>query len=226
MVKARQTTRRTASQDRGRKTQSQIIEGASAVFEEQEYSAASLEDIKEASGVSQGSMYFHFKRKEQIALAIIQEQHNRIYAGVDPAIADHADPLIRLMAISKMICEQLRTDSVVRAGINLALGQGSLREASARSYATWVDGVGQLLGKLDRDGMLNSDIPVDRLSASLVSHFTGGNLMSQAMTQRADMTDYISTMWRVFINAAIAEAHRERYKAELDSMFGGFAQAE
>lgn len=87
MVKARQTTRRTASQDRGRKTQSQIIEGASAVFEEQEYSAASLEDIKEASGVSQGSMYFHFKSKEQIALAIIQEQHNRIYAGVDPAIA-------------------------------------------------------------------------------------------------------------------------------------------
>lgn len=105
-----------------------------------------------------------FKSKEQIALAIIQEQHDRIYAGVDQAIADHADPLIRLMAISRMICEQLRTDSVVRAGISLALGQGALREASARSYSIWVKGVAQLLGKLDREGLLNSDIPIEWLS--------------------------------------------------------------
>ncbi|MFT4218078.1 MAG: ScbR family autoregulator-binding transcription factor [Micropruina sp.] len=212
-------TRRTPAQDRGRRTQQLIIAGASKVFEFKGYAAATLGEIADSSGISQGSMYFHFKTKEQIALAVIQEQHDRMYTKVEEAMADKADPLVQLIYASRAIAQLLIDDVVVRAGINLALGQGAVREASARSYAAWTSGVSHLFQEARATGILDTQLPLENLAQSLVAHFTGIQLMSQATTERRDLVARLGDMWQIFIDANVLHERRIPYHMAIRRTF-------
>lgn len=212
--------RREPSQERGQRTQRAIIEGAARVFENKGYSDATLSDITRASGISQGSLYFHFKTKEQIALGVIQEQHDRMYAEIEEARNEASDPLVQLFRASHVICIHLQDDAVTRAGINLALGQGALREASARSYGEWTRGVGYLLDRAIRTGILDGDLKPERLARSLVAYFTGSQLMSQATCDRGDLFESVADMWRVFIKAnAVGQIRRADYFGLIGKLF-------
>jgi len=52
----------------------QIIEGARAVFLEQGFDAASMNDIARAAGVSKGTLYVYFKHKEELFEAIVEDE--------------------------------------------------------------------------------------------------------------------------------------------------------
>jgi len=55
------------------KRQSQIIQAALACFSEFGFSQTTMEDIRRRSGASNGSIYHHFKSKEQLAAAVYVE---------------------------------------------------------------------------------------------------------------------------------------------------------
>ena len=52
----------------------QIIDGARAIFLEQGFDAASMNDIARAAGVSKGTLYVYFQNKEQLFQAICSEE--------------------------------------------------------------------------------------------------------------------------------------------------------
>lgn len=62
-------------QERAKATKVSIVEGAAAVFEEIGYGNTSLSSVAERAGVTKGALYFHFKSKEDLALAVIESQH-------------------------------------------------------------------------------------------------------------------------------------------------------
>ena len=67
-----------AQQERARVTRATVIEGAARTFERLGYGNASLTDIAETAAVTKGALYFHFKSKEELAKAVIDEQHARV----------------------------------------------------------------------------------------------------------------------------------------------------
>lgn len=211
--------RRTPSQERGRRTQEAVIIGASEVFERGSYEGATTDQIAEASQVSQGAIYFHFKSKERIALAVIQEQHDRMYALVDKALADETDPLLQLIRASRAISQLLKDDIVVRAGTNLALGPGALRAASAASYEIWITGVTSLLQRAKEAGTLTTSQPVERLGVTLIGTFTGVQLMAQTVTDRTDLLGRVADMWQVFIDGCVEEGKKAIYHRAVEALF-------
>jgi TetR/AcrR family transcriptional regulator, fatty acid metabolism regulator protein len=74
-----------APEDRRR----QLLEAAIWVFARKGYRRAGISDIIARAGVARGTFYLHFKSKEQVFLAIVEDFHGRItraLAGtVDPA---------------------------------------------------------------------------------------------------------------------------------------------
>jgi AcrR family transcriptional regulator len=52
----------------------QIVEGARQVFLARGFDAASMGDIAKAAGVSKGTLYVYFKDKEQLFVAIVQQE--------------------------------------------------------------------------------------------------------------------------------------------------------
>ncbi len=55
----------------------QLISAAIEVFNRKGYSDATTEDIARGAGVTKGSIYFHFKSKEDIFLAVVKETAGR-----------------------------------------------------------------------------------------------------------------------------------------------------
>ncbi|GAK09174.1 TetR/AcrR family transcriptional regulator [Geomicrobium sp. JCM 19038] len=57
----------------GEQTKKRIVEKAKVIFERKGYAATSMEDIREYSQISKGSIYYHFKSKEELFLYTVEK---------------------------------------------------------------------------------------------------------------------------------------------------------
>lgn len=56
-------------------TREKLLNAAALCFAEKGYSACSVSDVAKQAGVAQGTMYVHFKNKEDLFKAMIEEEH-------------------------------------------------------------------------------------------------------------------------------------------------------
>lgn len=192
-------SRRVASQDRGRKTQLRVLEGAAVVFSEAGYGAASLRQISNASGVSLGAINFHFGSKEQIALAVIQEQHRRAISLSQRTVGLHDSTIERLIRLSRAAAEQLMTDRVVQAGVELSMQVGDFVDPTARSYDGWSR---ELCAQMQRgldSGELESELDATRLAETCLACFTGVQLLSRVRADRRDLLPHLRDLWSLIL---------------------------
>lgn len=56
------------------RTRQQILRGARDLFIRRGYNAASMEDIRKHANVSKGSIYYHFKSKQQLLMEIFEQK--------------------------------------------------------------------------------------------------------------------------------------------------------
>lgn len=56
------------------RTRRQILQGARDLFIRRGYNATSMEDIRKHTGVSKGSIYYHFKSKQQLLMEIFEQR--------------------------------------------------------------------------------------------------------------------------------------------------------
>ena len=91
------------------RTKEDIFEAAIKVFSCNGYDRATMEDIASNAGVSKGTLYYHFKSKEEIFKYAILESMNFITNNMKKAINGKKDPLDRLISLYKnqvvILCE-------------------------------------------------------------------------------------------------------------------------
>lgn len=211
--------RRQPTQDRGQETQRAVIDGAARAFDKSGYGSTSLADISEASGVSLGSIYFHFGTKEQLALSVIHAQHARSLPVITAALDCKTDPVEQLIVISRAIADQLLHDHVVRAGIRLAIDEPTLREPAGSFYEDWVDGTAALVQRAINSGAVVTSLTPAETSRALIGFFTGTHLMSEATTGRGDLLVTLHVMWSLVIDAIVAPHHRIAARRMADGVF-------
>jgi AcrR family transcriptional regulator len=76
----------------------QLLMAAARVFNSKGYEAASLKEICASAGILAGSLYYHFRSKEDLFVTVHGEGFRELYEAVDRAIAAHGDPWRRLEA--------------------------------------------------------------------------------------------------------------------------------
>ena len=85
-------------------TRRQLLDAALEVIGEKGYSAATVDEIVEAAGVSKGVAYYHFKSKAAMAESILESGIGRIVAGFEciaaeaPSAAEALTGMIELFA--------------------------------------------------------------------------------------------------------------------------------
>ena len=88
---------------KGEKTRADIVECAKKLFYEQGYERTSFSDIVDAAGVLRGNIYHHFKTKDDILKAVI-DQHLDDFRGLLTYWQTlHAAPKARLVEFVKMV---------------------------------------------------------------------------------------------------------------------------
>jgi AcrR family transcriptional regulator len=66
-----------------------ILDGAAWLFSEKGFKDASMAELAEMTGVAQGTIFYHFKNKEELFLAILENIKEEIIREFDRYIRDH-----------------------------------------------------------------------------------------------------------------------------------------
>lgn len=189
-------------QKRARVTRAAVIEGAASVFEEVGFGNASLRDVAERACVTKGALYFHFKSKKDLALAVIDEQHAMVEDAGDRAASGGLSALETIRSMSRIFGQQMLDEAIVRAGIRLTFEASAFDGDVKDPYRAWLNTVRVLAKQAQLENSLRSDIDVEDFARYLVSSFTGIQMVSSALNEQQNLLDRIDDMW-AFIMPAI-----------------------
>jgi AcrR family transcriptional regulator len=106
-------------------TKDRVLDAAAEIFGERGFTAVTMADIVDKSGVSVGSIYHHFGGKAEVFLAIwadlIERIDGRVREAVDKARADGIDDPMRLYGVSTRAYLELLWENQSRARV-VAMG--------------------------------------------------------------------------------------------------------
>lgn len=209
---------RAPQQERSLARRAAILESAASIFDRVGYGSASLSQIATEASVGQGLIYFYFRTKEAIALAVIQEQNARTFKMMGES-ADATSPFSTLIRASRGIGELLLTDAVVRAGIRLSLEQGVFAGPTSDFYDQWIQGVVDAFSAAQDAGEIDDLVTPEQLGGNVVAYFTGVQLVSNVRTGRKDLMRSLDTMWTVLVTALATPESRDRLRTLVHTTF-------
>ncbi len=101
-----------------------ILDAAAKIFRDKGYAGARMADIAAAAGTQAGSLYYHFKSREELVEEVLDRGVDSVRAAVSRAIADEPDDAPPLQLIA----------AAVRAHIVASLAQDDYASANARIF--------------------------------------------------------------------------------------------
>ncbi|KRA30954.1 MULTISPECIES: TetR/AcrR family transcriptional regulator [unclassified Nocardioides] len=170
----------------GAASRERILDAAAAVFARLGYDKARMDDVVEASGMTKGSVYFHFTSKESLAVAVLTEKHAHWLDQVRARLAATPSGTERLEALLPAMVGLHRDDPYAWAVARLTQNLSELpatRPLAAELTRRWIDDVADLV----RDA-LPVDPTVDPVEVAtlLVGAFDGLKATVQVLTDDPD----------------------------------------
>lgn len=199
-------------QVRAQVTRDTIVAGAAAVFGRRGYGLASIADIAEASGVTKGALYFHFPSKDELARAVIAEQHQRTMTAAGEVIDEGRPGLETMVLLSGVLAHQLLTDPIVQAGIRLTTDVASLEDPVTGPYRDWLSTSEALFRRAVEEGDLRADLDPATLAAVIVASYTGVQLVSETFSHRADLLRRVRELWEVLLPGIVPAEGLDRLR--------------
>ncbi|RKT17291.1 TetR family transcriptional regulator [Streptomyces sp. 1114.5] len=184
-----------ARQARALATRQTVLLAAAEVFDERGYAAATMSEILDRAGVTKGALYFHFRSKEELALAVIEGQGAWI-AGWEPASDSSVQNLIDL---GYAFARALQSDPLVRGSIRLTIEHGSFTQPQIAAYQGWMDLVRALLEQARDAGDLHPGIDLVAASGVITGAVTGIQLSSQVLADRQDLIQRMADLWTLLL---------------------------
>ncbi|WMX45694.1 ScbR family autoregulator-binding transcription factor [Streptomyces roseicoloratus] len=175
------------------RTREVLLRAAAEVFGEVGYPGASITKIIDRAGVTTGAVYFHFRSKEGLARAVIQEQ------AADLDFPEGEPGLQHLLDLTLYLASELQRNTLLRAGVRLAVEQSEAGLQEYSIYEWWAERFGEELDEARGRGELLPDADTGAFASTLVAAFTGAQIMSQLASGRADLPRRITSMWRCLL---------------------------
>ncbi|MFC9786530.1 TetR family transcriptional regulator [Rhodococcus sp. NPDC127528] len=180
-------------QERAEATRNAVLLAAAEVFARSGYAQANLSEIIAQSGVTKGSLYFHFASKEDLARGVIDEGSRRLESACAP-LADLRDPALEVMiGLPYLATDVAAADPIVAAMFRLHHEIGDHRGTDGNVVETWqryqVDLAGRAMDEGDIAGTdpeaVGAFVFETLFGARVVAHATGTLDQLPARMERA-----------------------------------------
>ncbi|MDQ4213695.1 TetR/AcrR family transcriptional regulator [Microbacterium capsulatum] len=163
----------------GLETQRALLAAAGAVFSRMAYADARLKDIAEEAGISQGSLYFHFGNKDDVARAVLSVQQERMGQVLTTVQELAGSALDCILGLFEGLADLIATDELVQAGIRLSMQPATgLEVDSSAPYVEWVEVAASILRGGVADGSMAPDLDVRAAAELLNEIFVGAQVLS------------------------------------------------
>jgi AcrR family transcriptional regulator len=187
-------------------TRLHILLAASHEFARKSYSQVSLDDILAHAAVTKGAMYFHFRSKHELALAIIDHQNRLNEASMNEVLSRRLSGLETLIDVSCLIVGRDIGDDVGRAGLNLLESIGRTDGVQSRVLGEWTSAFAEVIRRAIAEGDVLAERDPHDISRLLVSAFMG-------LRQTSDVDDpqrYFTDLQKAWALTLPGFAHPDR----------------
>jgi TetR/AcrR family transcriptional regulator, transcriptional repressor for nem operon len=154
-------------------TREQILRAAAHQFAQRPYYAVGLDDILAEAQLTKGAMYFHFRSKHALALAIVDEQTVRSGAAFQELFTRKLSGLETLIDVSFLITMADITEDITRAAFNLLESVGRTEKLQERLLGGWIELLGEIAGRGIREGDIVDGSDPEDIGRLLVSIYMG-----------------------------------------------------
>jgi AcrR family transcriptional regulator len=104
----------------------QLLDRATEFFRAKGYSATSIDEVVRACGITKGSLYHHFRSKEELALAAMDQVHGYFEEHIFKLIVDAERPGARELEAFNLAVEEFffsHPDGCLLANLSLEIGK-------------------------------------------------------------------------------------------------------
>ena len=184
-------------------TRDRVVTAARELFHAQGYAQTSLAEILQKAGANSGSLYYFFKTKEELLIAVL-EQYKAIMKPVllDPLWKDISDPIERVWALLGGYRRFLIASGFAYGCPigNLALEVGNqlpaAREKMRECFEGWRRAVRTCLEEVsDR---IASDVDRDKLATFVLTVMEGGVMQARTAREVAPFDDSVDMLKNYF----------------------------
>jgi AcrR family transcriptional regulator len=156
--------------ERRRLTRQRLLDAAAVVFARRGFAAASVDEIAKEAGYTTGAIYWHFKGKDDLFLAMAEEFAIDRVREIDEVIGDGAvDPAERARRVCDQWMARLAADPVrFRVSIEFrsyAQEHPEVREALAHRVGAVREAAARQLARDEAAGQIDLPLPASDLAA-------------------------------------------------------------
>jgi AcrR family transcriptional regulator len=169
---------------RGAKTRARIVAAAADLMYVRGVGMTTLDDVVAASGVSKSQLYHHFRGKDMLVRAVIELTGERVIQREQDALGN----VSTIAGLKRWRDALVRNNAVRHGAYGCALGSLAsdvadhddvARRALEGLFAQWQDLVADALRRLQSNGILPPNAPVEQLATGLMGALQGGYLLAQ-----------------------------------------------
>jgi AcrR family transcriptional regulator len=200
------TTR--AKQQRSVETREALLLAAGKVFSRQPYAEARLKDISEEASISQGSLYFHFGNKEDIASAVLEGQQELMTEVLARVLNSPASGLAKILELSDGLAALISSDPIVQGGVMLSTQlRTGLEDLAHEPYFEWVRIASSLIRQGIEDGSIHPEHDVVNAAEFVNQIFVGVQVLSGLADSWASMPNRMKAAMPHIVTVLINPPH-------------------
>lgn len=169
---------------KGEQTRHRIVEAAARLMFDNGVAGTTVEEVRDAAGVSNSQVYHYFTDKNALVRAVIDYQTDTIVGGQEPMF-DKLDTLDGLRQWRDLLVEHQRLMHyrggcpIGSLGSELAEIDEKARVQIAAGFRRWEAGIRRGLHAMHAQGRLRPDADPDDLALATLASLQGGLLLTQ-----------------------------------------------
>lgn len=180
----------------------EILAAATAVFAQKGFAGASMDDIVQASGISKGGLYWHFKSKDDLIAAILSQFFNQEMAALDALLQTEGTAPQKLQQLGQQIIADVSQMSELLT-ISLEFYALAARSESVRlELQRYFQQYGNTLATLIQAGIderaFDPAVSAQQAALNLVAQFEGLVLLRAVQGGNFDLEQQVTTAIALF----------------------------
>ena len=154
-------------------TRHQILRAAAHQFARRPYHQVGLDDVLAEAELTKGAMYFHFRSKHALALAIIEDQATQSSEAVADLLTRKFSGLETLIDFWYQIAVRDISEDIARAGLHLLESVGRIEGLQGNLLGGWIQTLAAIVDRAITEGDVLDECDPQDVGRLLVSMYMG-----------------------------------------------------
>lgn len=184
---------------KGIATKERILDKAVRLVNERGIEATSINDLISATGMTKGSLYFHFPSKEALSLAVMERAEAEFLEFLDASLTGRS-PAEKLESFFRRIVEKHKSTGFVGGCIfgNSALETSDTDRRMAavvgKVFETWSSKIQDIVRDAQDRGQVRGDVSAGALARHMVMAIEGGIMLARLEKSEKPLKDCLRSL--------------------------------